>query len=159
MNGTQDEARAIAARVASRLSGEPRLQEDKTEPDSLGGVSEELAGMRASLDALQRKLVQIESRISPRSDAATRRAASHDAPRPREVEVVSTPAHGEAAVAPVARLSGIYVPAAHPSQERFGVDEATVSELVDYFESTRTCDLEPGGKPCDHCAMCSSRGF
>ena len=47
----------------------------------------------------------------------------------------------------------------HPSMERFGVEEATVSELVDFFQNEKTCSLEPGGKPCDHCAMCSSRGF
>jgi hypothetical protein len=47
----------------------------------------------------------------------------------------------------------------HPSQERFGVEEATVTELVEFFESEKKCSVEPGGKPCDHCAMCSSRGF
>ena len=47
----------------------------------------------------------------------------------------------------------------HPSLDRFGVEEATVSELVDYFQNEKTCSVEPGGKPCDHCAMCSSRGF
>jgi hypothetical protein len=47
----------------------------------------------------------------------------------------------------------------HPSQERFGVEEATVKELVEFFESEKKCSVEPGGKPCDHCAMCSSRGF
>ena len=47
----------------------------------------------------------------------------------------------------------------HPSLERFGVEEATVSELVDFFQNEKTCTMEPGGKPCDHCAMCSSRGF
>lgn len=51
------------------------------------------------------------------------------------------------------------VNASHPSQERFGVEEATVAELVDFFQNEKTCTLEPGGKPCDHCAMCSSRGF
>jgi len=51
------------------------------------------------------------------------------------------------------------VNAGHPSQERFGVEEATVAELVDYFQSEKACTLEPGGKPCDHCSMCSSRGF
>jgi len=51
------------------------------------------------------------------------------------------------------------VNAGHPSLERFGVEEATVSELVDYFQNEKTCSIEPGGKPCDHCAMCSSRGF
>jgi len=47
----------------------------------------------------------------------------------------------------------------HPSMEKFGVQEATVSELVDFFQNEKACSLEPGGKPCDHCAMCSSRGF
>jgi hypothetical protein len=47
----------------------------------------------------------------------------------------------------------------HPSQERFGVEEATVAELVEFFENEKKCSVEPGGKPCDHCAMCSSRGF
>jgi len=47
----------------------------------------------------------------------------------------------------------------HPSLDRFGVDEATVSELVDFTQNEKACSLEPGGKPCDHCAMCSSRGF
>jgi len=47
----------------------------------------------------------------------------------------------------------------HPSLDRFGVEEATVSELVDFFQGEKTCSVEPGGKPCDHCAMCSSRGF
>jgi len=49
--------------------------------------------------------------------------------------------------------------AAHPSQERFGVEEATVKELVEFFESEKKCAVEPGAKPCDHCAMCNSRGF
>ena len=49
--------------------------------------------------------------------------------------------------------------ASHPSLERFGVEEATVSELVDIFQNEKQCSMEPGGKPCDHCAMCSSRGF
>ena len=48
---------------------------------------------------------------------------------------------------------------AHPSQERFGVEEATVAELVEFFENEKKCAVEPGGKPCDHCSMCSSRGF
>ena len=39
----------------------------------------------------------------------------------------------------------------HSSQERFAVEEATDKE--------KACHFEPGGKPCDHCAMCSSRGF
>jgi hypothetical protein len=47
----------------------------------------------------------------------------------------------------------------HPSQERFGIDEAVITDLVDHLGTEKKCDLEPGGKPCDHCSVCSSRGF
>lgn len=50
-------------------------------------------------------------------------------------------------------------PADHSSQERFGVEEATLTELVEFFEREKKCSMDPSGKPCDHCAMCSSRGF
>ena len=53
----------------------------------------------------------------------------------------------------------VHSPWSHPSLERFAVEEATVSELVDFFQNEKQCSMEPGGKPCDHCAMCSSRGF
>ena len=53
----------------------------------------------------------------------------------------------------------VHSPWSHPSMERFGIEEATVSELVDFFQGEKKCSMEPGGKPCDHCAMCSSRGF
>ena len=47
----------------------------------------------------------------------------------------------------------------HPSQQRFGVEEATVAELVEFFENEKKCSMDPSGKPCDHCSMCNSRGF
>ena len=57
--------------------------------------------------------------------------------------------------------SGISNPqlVSHPSQERFGVEEAAVAELVEFFENEKKCSVDPSGKPCDHCAMCSARGF
>ncbi|HSK62640.1 MAG TPA: hypothetical protein VK893_02325 [Pyrinomonadaceae bacterium] len=64
----------------------------------------------------------------------------------------------EAKVVSVPRVQSPWL-SSHPSMERFGVEEATVSELVDFFQNEKACSLEPGGKPCDHCAMCSSRGF
>ena len=95
-----------------------------------GDIASELAAMRASLSELQNRLVQIESKI--RFEPAAPRTHSP-------------------------WLAGVN--ASHPSLERFGVEEATVSELVDFFQNEKTCSVEPGGKPCDHCAMCSSRGF
>ena len=48
----------------------------------------------------------------------------------------------------------------HPSGEQFKVGEASdISELVDFFETEKKCTLDPSDKPCDHCSMCSSRGF
>lgn len=109
----EDQARMIAERIARRVSG------NSSAPQSTD-IGSELAAMRASLDELQNRLIQIEAKVS--------------GPR-------------------------VHSPWQHPSQDRFGVEEATVSELVDYFQNEKTCSVEPGGKPCDHCAMCSSRGF
>ena len=109
----EDQARLMAERIARRVAG-------NAAPSSSGDIASELAAMRASLNELQNRLVQIEAKVT-------------SAPR------VHSPWH--------------------PSLDRFGVEEATVSELVDYFQNEKTCSMEPGGKPCDHCAMCSSRGF
>ena len=96
---------------------------------SEAGAPNDLSGLRTTLSEISRRLDRIEARIAP---------------------------------APAA--NGAYSPwtppnAIHASQEKFDVEEATVAEMVDYFESTKKCDLEPGNKPCDHCSMCSSRGF
>ena len=111
----EDQARLIAERIARRVSG------NSSAPESRGGdLSAELAAVRAGLNELQNRLVQIEERVG-------------------SVPRVHSPWH--------------------PSLDRFGVEEATVSELVDFFQTEKQCSVEPGGKPCDHCAMCSSRGF
>jgi hypothetical protein len=113
----------MAERIARRVAAGPNAS-----PSSGADIGSELAAMRASLNELQNRLVQIESKLQS------------DAPR------VHSP-----------WLAGVN--ASHPSMERFGVEEATVSELVDFFQNEKQCSIEPGGKPCDHCAMCSSRGF
>jgi hypothetical protein len=132
-----DQARLIAERIARRISGSAST----ASPPENGttDISSELAAMRASLSELQTRLVQIESKVSSGSSAGYSEVSS---PAPRT--------HSP-------WLAGVNAP--HPSQERFGVEEATVSELVDFFQGEKTCSVEPGGKPCDHCAMCSSRGF
>jgi hypothetical protein len=97
-------------------------------------ISGELAAMRASLGELQNRLIQIESKVRGGYSAGIAAPQMHSP-----------------------WLAGVN--AGHPSLERFGVEEATVAELVDYFQNEKTCSMEPGGKPCDHCSMCSSRGF
>jgi len=68
------------------------------------------------------------------------------------------PSHRGEGANPQSAIRNPQLPA-HPSQERFGVDEAAVSELVEFFENEKKCSVDPSGKPCDHCAMCSGRGF
>lgn len=47
----------------------------------------------------------------------------------------------------------------HPSVEKFSVAEAVADEIFAGLQKEKACTFEPNGKPCDHCAMCSSRGF
>lgn len=118
-----DQAREIAERIARRVGA-------TSVPAKSPDIGSELAAMRATLNELQNRLIQIESKVG----------SSSSVPR------VQSPWLGA-------------MNAGHPSLDKFGVEEATVSELVDFFQSEKACSLEPGGKPCDHCAMCSSRGF
>ena len=121
--------------------------------------------MRDGLADIRRRLADIESHIGHEGPHESVTRAAGETGRPSSA---GTATHGRGPDPDDARgqtratslwLSGTYVPATeHPSQERFGIDEA-VSEMVDFFEREKTCNLEPGDKPCDHCGMCSSRGF
>ena len=148
MSTEQDQARLLAERIARRVAqGGTEAHASQPRAESAGDVGHELAAVRESLEELQQRLARLESHLAPRqsNQASERHQAS-----------------ASTATQPATRspwLSGVYVPASHPSQERFGIEEAAVSELVDFFEREKKCEVEPGGKPCDHCAMCSTRGF
>jgi hypothetical protein len=143
MSTEQDQAREIAERIARRVSAEagPSIR-----PQPTGEVSSELAAVRAGLSELQRKISQLEAKIT--TSPSREPAADRSFPSATNAPTTHSP-----------WLAGINSSYSHPSQEKFGVEEATVTELVDFFEKEKTCSVEPGGKPCDHCAMCSSRGF
>lgn len=160
MSGEQDQVRLLAERIARRVSQGERVDDAHgSRIESSERVGDELAMMRASLEELQRRLVQIESHLTRRdsdvSPSARGAQSSEQGSEQRELQQARPTSSGVRSP----WLSGMYVPAAHPSQEKFGVEEATVAELVDFFEGEKKCELEPGGKPCDHCAMCSTRGF
>ena len=150
----QDRARELAERVARRLEGGSR--EPGEGPGPGGG---ELASLRASLAEIQRRLTHIESHLA-HGEECGHDARRSDEARPATTSSSTSPAQHPATQPRSTWLSGTYVPAtAHPSQEQFeGLGEA-VSELVEFFEREKTCTLEPGGKPCDHCGQCSARGF
>lgn len=157
MGSEQDRVRELAERVARRLA-DATAPADDARDEAQGG---ELAALRNSLSEIQRRLVHIESHLAPEDgcehDARRGQPAAGGrptaAPRPDAPPGASSPGRPT-------WLSGTYVPAvSHPSDERFNDIGEAVSELVDFFEREKTCTVEPGGKPCDHCGMCSSRGF
>ena len=47
----------------------------------------------------------------------------------------------------------------HPSLDKFAIAEAIADEIFAGAGKEKACTFEPNGKPCDHCSMCSSRGF
>jgi hypothetical protein len=149
----QDRVRELAERVARRLGDAEREQGEGP------GGGTELAALRASLAEIQRRLTHIESHLTHGEDCG------HDARQSGDARSTSTSSATPSTQNPATQarstwLSGTYVPAtSHPSQEQFeGLGEA-VSELVEFFEREKTCTLEPGDKPCDHCGQCSARGF
>ena len=154
MSSEQDRARELAERVARRLGDAPREQ-----AGGEGSGGGELAAMRASLAEIQRRLTHIESHLTHGEDCGHGAPPSSDA-RSTATSSSTSSTRNAASQTRSTWLSGTYVPAiSHPSQEQFeGLGEA-VSELVEYFEREKTCTLEPGGKPCDHCGQCSARGF
>ena len=125
-----DQARLVAERIARRV-GTSAPDAGKPANTDNTDLGSQLAAVRSTLNELQTRLIQIEAKVGASAPAAPRMHSPW--------------------------LEGVN--ADHPSVERFGVEEATVSELVDFFQNEKACSLESGGKPCDHCAMCSSRGF
>lgn len=159
MSAEQDRVRAIAERIAQRVSQSAGGDETSARAHQ-GHATDDLSSMRESLAELKRKLATIEEHLEREKEDSSfeRHSASqiddsqNSSRHEKSVTRPPTSAHSP-------WLSGVYVPAIHPSQERFGVEEAAVSELVDFFEKEKVCELEPGGKPCTHCDMCSTRGF
>lgn len=156
MSNEQDHIRSIAGRIADRLSQE--ATERTTHEENSKDVGSELAALRAGLSEIQKRLAHIEAHVTHDDTCDPVQSAKpshHQGENTLRQMVTLLPT---AASTPSPWLSGTYVPAAHPSEERFDIGEA-VSELVDYFEREKICNMEPGEKPCDHCGACSSRGF
>jgi len=171
----EDQARLIAERVARRLSREPNASDTGTpaQPNRSDGSPENRRARIidfVSLSAPTRTQSSIGSSSSLRSE--NRSVTFESSPEATETffhpQVAQSPwlapfsrSLTESSPQVSNRQSAIHnqqLPS-HPSQERFDVDEAAVSELVEFFEAEKQCSVDPSGKPCDHCVMCSSRGF
>ncbi len=152
MNGNQDPARLIAERVARRLAGNSPARESSS--SAANGGSQAATGHRA-------RVINFIAEAPPARTQSSIGSPIEKQSKPRESVATFVPQVAQSPwLAPFARAGQASPQAAdHPSQERFGVEEAAVSELVEFFENEKQCTVDPSGKPCDHCAMCSSRGF
>jgi chromosome segregation ATPase len=165
MSSEQEQIRSIADRIARRLSENATRQNGAARVENSTGSEEaELSALRARLSEIQQRLTHLEAHITHDESCGSVETQPSGARRREETRAgvfQPTRESENASDAMAVRspwLSGTYVPAAHPSEERFGITEA-VSELVEFLEREKTCTVEPGGKPCDHCGMCSARGF
>jgi hypothetical protein len=183
-----DQARLVAERIARRVAGgnpAPPARSRSTAPPSseLAEIRSVLSDLQRKLDRVESKMSGEErsevegtprarfhnfvnssapanSGSSPAEPSSSRSNQKSAPPAVKNSVQISADRFSE--FTPPTHspwLSGVYIPATHASQERFGVEEATVSELVEFFENEKKCSMEPGEKPCDHCDMCSSRGF
>jgi hypothetical protein len=142
MSSELDPARAVAERIARQVSKQPAAANNVFNGET--ELTIELATMRTMLGELQKRLGQLEARLGS-ARPTVRTNSSQNAP---SVPRTHSP-----------WLAGVNSDISHPSEEKFGVEEATVTELVEFFQNEKQCGIDPSGKPCDHCAMCSSRGF
>jgi|SRR5207302_8813796 len=160
MSTPQDQARLIAERVARRLAGDLPARQLVTEQSPSNRIESAPERPRA------RMIDFISSGPPLRSAPNTNRpAVAEDRPQVSAASASEFFQFVPAMQSPwLSRLPSMLANANphsvdHPSQQRFGVEEATVNELVEFFEQEKKCSMDPSGKPCDHCAMCSSRGF
>jgi len=153
VSNNQDPARTIAERVARRLAAEAP---ERNEARPLAGESFDEKPRARVIDFISSTPPpQTKPSIGTRAESTSQTFAARSNPA---AHVAQSPW-----LAPFKRADEQELPhpqtASHPSQERFGVEEAAVSELVEFFENEKQCTVDPSGQPCDHCAMCSSRGF
>ena len=168
MSTEQDRARELAERIARRLAGAREGQGGARHAAAQGDIRSnnggDLGALSATLSEIQRRLAHIEAHISHEGECEhdgrrgeSSSSAASFAPTARRQQQSNQDSKGTG-FGPTS-LSGTYVSAvSHPSQERFADIGEAVSELVEFFEREKTCNVEPGGKPCDHCGMCSRAG-
>jgi len=161
MNSDRDQARLIAERVARRLGG------DKTQRVASNSISE--TEPTTTPEPPRARIIDFVASGPPVRSVSSASRSSSITPTGGE-SVRSTQPSEFFQFIPVTQSPWLgRLPSMlanqnphshdHSSEERFGVEEATVAELVEFFENEKKCSMDPSGKPCDHCAMCSSRGF
>lgn len=90
----------------------------------------DLSSITASIDAIGERLTRLEAaNVYPRSEISNFRSQIPD-PKTNDA-----------------------------SRQRFNIAEAIADSVFGQAQTEKTCTFEPNDKPCDHCSMCSTRGF
>ncbi|HCA59384.1 MAG TPA: hypothetical protein DEP46_15545 [Blastocatellia bacterium] len=58
-----------------------------------------------------------------------------------------------------ARFPDSDIRSGHSSLNQFSIAEAIADMIFEGIGENKACQFEPNDRPCDHCSMCSSRGF
>ena len=159
MSNPEDQAKRIAERVARKFASSSPSASVQQPPVNIGiGAGSEPPRARVIDFISSGPPVRTVTSVAP--PASSQRPTNDSSRSPAEyfqfVPVAQSPWLGRL---PAMLANENPHTVDHPSQQRFGVEEATVTELVEFFENEKKCAMDPAGKPCDHCAMCSSRGF
>ena len=163
MSSNEDHARLIAERVARRIAGESAQMPAPVESKAPHQVTPSRARMIDFVSPTPPAVttISIDAAAPTARETVASQRTSYVPPTQSPWLAPFSHAMGEPFSRENSPRSAVHNPQLieHPSQERFGIEEATVSELVEFFENEKKCSVDPSGKPCDHCAMCSSRGF
>src|SRR5262245_53512459 len=129
MSTNEDPARLIAERVARRLSSGAT---DRGESQPSNGAER----------AAEKPSARVINFVSATPPAPVR--SSTGAPTEPAAPQISSPSPAAQSpwLAPFVRSEQNQA-ALHPSEERFGVEEAAVSELVEFFENEKQCTVDP----------------
>src|SRR3954468_22422274 len=136
MSSSQDPVRVIAERIARRLASH-----------ATGGQSLPASNRGAeNADRPRARVVNFISSTPPARTLPTIVATSQEQSKNLDSNSSVVPQVAQSPwLAPFSRSAphANVPPAEHPSQERFGVEEAAVSELVEFFENEKQCSVDP----------------
>lgn len=105
----------------------------------------------SSTDSLAQKIAEILDAERPTVDLSSIQAS---------LEAISSRLEKlETAASHVPQSAGHSPQSNHPSLDKFAIAEAIADRIIAGQGAEKACAFEPNGKPCDHCSMCSSRGF
>ena len=105
----------------------------------------------SNTDSLAKKIAELLENEGPRDDLSSIQV-SLDAISSRLDKLEATKVETQKSQSSIQQST-------HASLDKFAIAEAVADQIFASQGAEKACAFEPNGKPCDHCSMCSSRGF